>query len=143
MADPVAYGDLGALAVGDQLPEHMQGPIDRRTLALFAGASNDHVLLHIDSDFAKAAGMPDVFGHGMLSMAYLAQLITHWVPQDRLASWNVRFMAITPLYATVTCRGEVTEIFEDAGKRFARLSVSSWIENDVQTLGGEAVIALD
>src|SRR3546814_9987745 len=88
------------------LPAHTQGPINRATLALFAGASNDYVPLHIDSDFAKAAGMDDVFGHGMLSMAYLAQLITHWVPQERLLSWTVRFTAITPLYATVTATGE-------------------------------------
>jgi acyl dehydratase len=143
MVSAVAYRDLGALTVGDYLPELVQGPIDRGTLALFAGASNDHVRLHIDSDFAKVAGMPDVFGHGMLSMAYLAQMITHWVPQDRLQSWSVRFMAITPLYATVTCRGEVTEIFAEAGKRFARLSVGAWIDDTTQTLGGDAVIALD
>src|SRR3546814_6132757 len=52
--------DFAALAVGDKLPPHVQGPINRATLALFAGASNDYVPLHIDSDFAKAAGMPDV-----------------------------------------------------------------------------------
>ena len=143
MANPAAYIDCSSLQVGDRLPDHVKPPISRATLALFAGASNDHVPLHIDSDYAKAAGMPDVFGHGMLSMAYLAQLVTHWVPAERLKTWNVRFMAITPLHATVTCRGEVTEIYEDAGKRFARLSVDSWIDNDVQTLGGEAVIALD
>lgn len=143
MASSVAYVDCSTLAVGDRLPENVQGPLNRATLALFAGASNDYVPLHIDSDYAKAAGMPDVFGHGMLSMAYLGQMLTHWVPQQRLRTWSVRFMAITPLYATVTCRGEVTEIFEEGGARFARLSVGSWIDNDVQTLGGEAVVALD
>ncbi|MBB6125307.1 MaoC/PaaZ C-terminal domain-containing protein [Sphingobium subterraneum] len=143
MVSPVQYVDTAALAVGDRLPDHAMGPLNRGTLALFAGASNDHVPLHIDSDFAKAAGMPDVFGHGMLSMAYLAQMITHWVPQERLRTWNVRFMAITPLYATVICRGEVTEIFTDNGERLARLSIGSWIDDATQTLGGEAIIALD
>jgi acyl dehydratase len=128
--------------VGDTLPELVRGPIDRATLALFAGASHDHVRLHIDSDFAKAAGMDDVFAHGMLSMAYLAQMLTHWAPQERLRRWNVRFTAITPLHATVTCRGEITEIFEEAGERLARVRIGSWTDKNVQTLDGEAVVAL-
>lgn len=128
--------------VGDTLPELVRGPIDRATLALFAGASHDHVPLHIDSDFAKAAGMDDVFAHGMLSMAYLAQMLTHWAPQERLRRWNVRFTAITPLHATVTCRGEITEIFEEAGERLARVRIGGWTEKNVQTLDGEAVVAL-
>ena len=128
--------------IGDRLPELVHEPISRTTLALFAGASHDHVPLHLDSDFAKAAGMDDVFAHGMLSMAYLAQMLTRWVPQERLRRWNVRFTAITPLHATVTCRGEVIEIFEEAGERLARCKIGSWIDNDVQTLVGEAVVAL-
>jgi acyl dehydratase len=127
---------------GDTLPELVRGPIDRATLALFAGASHDHVPLHIDSDFAKAAGMDDVFAHGMLSMAWLAQMLTHWAPQERLRRWTVRFTAITPLHATVTCRGEITEIFEEAGERLARVRIGSWTDTNVQTLDGEAVVAL-
>jgi acyl dehydratase len=130
------------LAVGDRLPEHVRGPITRADLALFAGASHDYVLLHIDSDYAKAAGMDDVFGHGMLSMAYLAQMLTGWAPQDRLMTWSVRFTAITPLYATVHCRGEVAEIFEQDGQRLARISIGAWTDRDIQTLGGEAVVVL-
>jgi acyl dehydratase len=130
------------LAVGTKIPDHVRGPVDRTTLALFAGASHDHVRLHIDRDFAKAAGMDDVFAHGMLSMAYLAQMLTRWMPQERLRRWNVRFTAITPLHATVTCRGEIIEIFEEAGERLARCKIGAWVDNDVQTLDGEAVVAL-
>lgn len=131
-----------SVAVGDRLPDLVRGPISRATLALFAGASHDHVSLHIDSDFAKAAGMGDVFAHGMLSMAYLAQMLMSWAPQDRLRRWSVRFTAITPLHATVTCRGEVIEIFEEQGERLARCRIGSWIDGDVQTLDGEAIVAL-
>lgn len=131
-----------ALAVGDRLPEQVRGPISRADLALFAGASHDHVMLHIDSDFAMAAGMDDVFAHGMLSMAYLAQMLTGWAPQDRLKTWSVRFTAITPLYVVVHCRGEVTEIFEQGGERLARISIGAWTDKNIQTLGGEAVVAV-
>ena len=53
--------------VGDALPPLQLPPVDRTTLALFAGASGDHNPIHIDIDFARRAGMPDVFAHGMLS----------------------------------------------------------------------------
>jgi acyl dehydratase len=131
------------LTVGQELPELVRGPITRGTLALFAGASNDYVLLHIDSDYAKEAGMGDVFGHGMLSMAYLAQAVRSWAPAERLRTWNVRFAAITPLYATVTCRGSVEEIVEQDGERLARLKIGAFIDDGTQTIGGEALIALD
>ncbi len=131
------------LKVGMALPELVRGPITRGTLALYAGASNDHVLLHIDSDFANAAGMDDVFAHGMLSMAYLAQFLTAIVPQDQVRTWNVRFLAITPVGATVRCSGEVLELLEVEGERRARLRIRTTIEGDVRTLDGEAVIALD
>ncbi len=128
--------------VGERLPDHVRGPITRGTLALFAGASNDHVLLHIDSDFAHSAGMPDVFAHGMLSMAYLGQLLTGWAPQSQLRTWSVRFTAITPLHATVTCTGEVVEVFEAAGERRARLKIAAHTDRNLLTLDGEAVVAL-
>src|SRR3546814_13829260 len=86
--------------------------------------------------------MGDVFAHGMLSMAWLAQMLTHWAPQERLRRWNVRFTAITPLHATVTCRGEIVEIFEEAGERLARVKIGSWTDKEVPTPAGAAVVAL-
>jgi acyl dehydratase len=129
--------------VGDKLPIHSQGPITRTTLALFAGASNDHTPFHIDTDYAKAAGMDDVIAHGMLSMAYLGQLLTQLVPQEKLRSWTVRFKAITPVHATVTSTGEIIELYEDSGEWRAKLRIQSTIDGGVVTLDGDAIIALD
>lgn len=128
---------------GQTLLELVRGPVTRTTLALFAGGSHDHVPLHIDSDFAKAAGMDDVFAHGMLSMAYLAQALRGWAPPESLRGWNVRFTAITPLYATVIARGTVAEIFEEEGERRARLKIGTWTDQGIQTLDGEAVVTLE
>jgi acyl dehydratase len=143
MVDAAAIADPSSWTVGQVLPELVRGPVTRGTLALFAGASHDHVLLHIDSDFAKAAGMDDVFGHGMLSMAYLAQALKSWAPADRLRTWNVRFTAITPLNAIVRCHGEVAEIFEEDGDCLARLAVGAVTDAGTQTLLGSAIIRID
>lgn len=128
--------------VGDELPAHVAGPITRTTLALYAGASGDHNPIHIDLDFAKMFGMPDVFAHGMLSMAFLAQLLTKWVPQEQIRNWGVRFTSITPVNATVTCNGKVVEKFERDGETLVRLEISAMTDGGLQTLAGDAIIAL-
>ena len=64
----MAHGNLSNVQVGDQLPELELPPITREQLALFDGASGDHNPIHIDIDFARRAGMPDVFAHGHESL---------------------------------------------------------------------------
>jgi acyl dehydratase len=128
--------------LGDELPEHVSAAISRHTLALYCGASGDHNPMHVDIDFAKKFGMPDVFAHGMLSMAFLAQLLTKWVPQDRIRHWAVRFTSITPVHAKVICTGKVTEKFEENGEKRLRLEISARTDAGLQTLAGDAVIAL-
>ena len=129
-----------SVKVGDRLPEHVCGPITRTTLALFAGGSGDYMPLHIDSDFCKKAGIPDVFAHGMLSMAYLAQLLTKWVPQSQIVNWNTRFISITPVNATVLCNGEVMKKYDD--QKRVLLSINTKVKDGAETLSGEALIAL-
>ncbi|MBV1881299.1 MAG: MaoC family dehydratase [Pseudomonadales bacterium] len=131
------------LSVGDALPDHVTGPISRANLALYAGASGDHNPIHIDSDFAKKSGMPDVFAHGMLSMAYLAQLITNWVPQTQMREYGVRFTSITPIHATVTCKGKVVEKYEIDGEKRVKIEITAEVDGGVNTLMGDAILALD
>lgn len=131
------------LNVGDRIEPVVTQPISRYTLAMFCGGSGDHNPMHVDIDFAKSFGMPDVFAHGMLSMAYLAQVLTRSFPQSRIRSYGVRFASITPVKATVTCNGEVIEIFEEAGETRARLALTATIDGGAVTLQGEAVVALN
>ncbi|MFO1236328.1 MAG: MaoC/PaaZ C-terminal domain-containing protein [Alphaproteobacteria bacterium] len=132
-----------ALKVGSELTPVVTQPISRYTLAMFAGGSGDHNPMHIDTDFAHSFGMPDVFAHGMLSMAYLAQVLTRSFDQRAIRSYGVRFVSITPVKATVTCTGKVTEIFEAEGERRARLALTATIDGGVVTLQGDAVVALN
>jgi len=135
--------DYQSTVVGQALPTHSCGPITRTTLGLFAGASGDHNPIHIDIDFANKMGMPDVFAHGMLSMAYLAQLVTNWVPQNRLREFGVRFTSITPVLSKVICKGKVIEKFEADGEKRIKLEITAETDSGVRTLVGDAVIALD
>ncbi len=126
------------LSAGDQLPELQIEPITRTTLALFAGASGDHNPIHIDLDVARSAGLDDVFAHGMLSMAYLGRLLTSWVPQCRIRSFTVRFVAITPVHGQPTCAGTVRSV--DVGLATVDLAVR--LADGTTTLTGSAVVDL-
>ncbi|MEU5974655.1 MaoC/PaaZ C-terminal domain-containing protein [Streptomyces sp. NPDC047315] len=123
------------LRTGDRLT--LDAPkITRTTLALYAGAAGDHNPVHIDIDACKAVGIPDVFAQGMLSMAYLGRLLTDWVPQERIRSYEVRFSAITPVNATPICTGSVAKT-EDG---LARLGLTVSLPDGTVTLQGSAVV---
>ena len=102
--------NIDSLSAGDSIPELVIEPITRSTLALYAGASGDHNPMHIDIDFAKQAGMDDVFAHGMLIMAYLGRSITNIISPSNLKSFSVRFCSITTVGDVITCKGEVMKI---------------------------------
>jgi acyl dehydratase len=130
---------LAAVEVGTELPALALPPISRTTLALFAGASGDHNAIHLDVDVARSAGLDDVFAQGMLSMAYLGRLLTGWVPQERIRSFEVRFAAITPVHAQPTCTGRVVAV--DDG--LATLDLTVTLADGTVTLTGGAVVAID
>jgi len=135
----VQYSDI---QVGDDIPFLELPPINRTTLALYAGASGDHNPIHIDLDFARKARMPDVFAHGMLSAAYLGRLLTNWVPQSQLRGLAIRFTGITQLGHTPVCTGKVVEKFEAGGEMRVRLQLRCANQYGEERLAGEAVVAL-
>ena len=130
------------LNVGDTIPSLVKRPINRTTLALFAGASNDHNPMHIDIDFAKKSGFDDVFAHGMLVMAYLGQVVTNWVPQTAIREFSTRFKAITNLGDELSCKGVVEEKMELNGENCVKLALSVVNQNGEEKLAGSAIVAL-
>jgi acyl dehydratase len=133
---------FAAVNVGDALPPLALPAITRTTLALFAGASGDHNQIHIDTDYARKAGMVDVFAHGMLSMAYLGRLLTQWVDQRQLRSFGVRFTGITHLGHQITCTGKVVEKFELDGEQRVKLEIETRNQYGEARIVGDAVVAL-
>jgi acyl dehydratase len=133
---------FSSVQVGATLPPLVTAPISRLTLALYCGASGDHNPIHVDLDFARTAGQPDVIAHGMLSMAYLARLLTNWAPQHQLRSFNTRFVAITHVGDVITCTGRVVEKLDAGSEHRVRLELATANQHGETKLTGEATIAL-
>ncbi|MDI4655441.1 MaoC/PaaZ C-terminal domain-containing protein [Xanthobacter autotrophicus] len=131
-----------ALAVGDIFATLELAPVTRTQLALYAGASGDHNPIHIDMDFAHAAGEKDVFAQGMFVMASLSRLLTANVPLTALRSFGTRFLAMTHLGDRLTLTATVAELFEAEGEQRMRLDLAVRDQNGEQKLAGAAILAL-
>jgi acyl dehydratase len=131
-----------AVQVGDELPALQLPAVARTTLALFAGASGDHNPIHIDTDLARRAGMPDVFAQGMLGMAWLGRVLTGWAPQSRLRRLDARFQGITHLGNAMRCSGRVVEKLIHDGERCVRIELQSTNQFGQTKIVGEALVAL-
>ncbi|MET4046679.1 dehydratase [Rhodococcus sp. 1163] len=131
------------IEVGTELPTLEIDKITRTTLALFGGASGDHNPMHIDIDVARSAGLEDVFAHGMLSMAYLGRLLTNWIPQQDIRSYQVRFASITPVLAKPTATGKVVSIDRVDGERRATVELAVTLADGTVALTGDAIVAIN
>jgi acyl dehydratase len=133
---------LRALQVGDSTTTLQVPAISRTTLALYAGASGDHNPMHIDIDFARAAGVDDVFAHGMLSAAYVGRMVTDWAGQERVRSLSIRFTGITAVHDAPTCTGVVAERFEQDGETLLRIDMQVANQQGDVKITGQAVVAV-
>ena len=130
-----------AVRVGDELPSLAMPPITRHTLAIYCGASGDHNAVHVDSDFAKASGLDDVIAHGMLVMGYSGRVLTQWVPQAAIRSFQSRFLAMTRIGDAITAHARITAKREVDGARCVEIEVSTSNQyGEVKTTGSALIV---
>jgi acyl dehydratase len=76
---------------GQELPEHTM-TVNREKLRAYAMASGDHNPIHLDEEFAKSVGLPNVIAHGMYTMALAGEAIRRWVGSDKdVVEFSTRF----------------------------------------------------
>ena len=101
---------------GDAIPAFVVEKLTRTDLVKYAGASGDFNPIHHDEEFARSAGNPTVFGHGMLTAGFVARCITDFVGPDNLRRYKVRFATRVWPGDTITCQGKITRRYEEAGE---------------------------
>lgn len=99
---------------GDALPELVKAPVSRMQLVRYAGASGDFNPIHFDDEAAQAGGLDGVIAHGMLSMAFLGQLVENAFGAGACKRLEVRFQGMVALGEVITCRGVITEVVREA-----------------------------
>lgn len=135
--------DAKTVAVGQDLPPLVKGPVTREHLKAYAAASGDPNPMHTDEEFAKAAGYPGVFAHGMLSMGWLGQfLVEAGGGPAAVRKFRTRFVKLTWPGETITCRGRVTKVTDESDARVVECDIWTENQNGERKLAGAAVLAL-
>lgn len=104
------------VAEGQAIPPFVVSELTRTDLVRYAGASGDFNPIHHDEGFAKAAGNPTVFGHGMLTAGFLAKCLTDALGVESLRRYKVRFATRVWPGDTITCAGRVVKKYEADGE---------------------------
>ncbi|RZQ64191.1 MaoC family dehydratase [Amycolatopsis suaedae] len=125
--------------IGDELPAR-EYRVTREQLIRYAGASLDFNPIHWNERFAKGVGLPDVIGHGMLTMALSGRLVTDWLGDPgRLVELSCRFTrpVVVPdddEGALVELSGKVSKVHDDG-----TATVAITAKFDGRTVLGKAV----
>jgi acyl dehydratase len=137
-----AAGKAARIPQGEPIPS-LEKRVTQGQIDAYADASGDHNPIHVNPEAARAVGLEGTIAHGMLSMAFIGQLLTDWLTTTPaaggwLARLKVRFQGMVRPGDTVTCKGVL-------GQRAAGVqAVDVWIENQrgERVLTGDADLAL-
>jgi len=98
------------LEVGDPMPRGDVGPLTRTDFVRYAGAGGDLNPIHHDEEFARNAGLPSVFGMGMLHAGMLGNRLARWVGPRNIEELTVRFTGQVWPGDVLSFQGEVETI---------------------------------
>jgi acyl dehydratase len=127
-------------AVGEVHTSVLVDGLSRTQIVQYAGASGDFNPLHTDEIYARDAGQPGVFAHGMLTMAMAARLLSDQYPLEAVARFGGRFISQVWPGDTLIGTTTVTSLNDD-GTMSLRVEVSN--QNQAPVFIGEAVVGLE
>lgn len=128
------------VTVGQELPERVVGPLTQADVLRFAGASGDFNPLHYDTELARRAGFDAPVAMGQMTAGIVGAWLTDWCGVERLAEFEVRFVAPVLVGDTITLTGSVTDVVTDDGREIARLTVAARSGETVVVKGRAAAL---
>ena len=135
--------DKHTVAVGTELPTLTKPAITRETLKVYGPAAGDPNPMHVDEEFAKNAGYPGVFAHGMLSMGYLGEFL-HKAAGGvaNVRKFRARFAKLTWPGDVVSCKGTVTAVRDEGGTKLVDCDIWTETQSGEKKILGSATLAL-
>jgi acyl dehydratase len=133
--EAIARVFAGEIRVDDAREAVVVEDLTRTQIVQYAGASGDFNPIHHDEPFARGAGYPTVFAHGMLTIGLTARLLTDWLGDGVLRSYAVRFVRQVWPGDSLRARGRVVSLEDREDGCLASLEVTTVNQR------GEAVVA--
>jgi len=128
---------------GDSLPTVVKH-ITQKDINLYAEASGDFNLIHIDETFAAQTPLGGTIAHGMLILAYISEMMTtafgkNWLATGKL---SVRFKTPARPKDTITISGNINSIEHKEDTSYATCSVEARNQSGEAVVTGETVVRL-
>lgn len=138
-----AEGKELTLKEGDQL-KGFSREVTLERIAAYADASGDHNPLHLDADYAKTTQFGGVIAHGMLSMAFIGELMAANFPETwhRGGKMKLRFKAPVFPGETIVVSGEVKSVREEEQGQVAQCAIACIKPDGTEALGGTITVPL-
>jgi len=128
--------------VGFELPK-LTHSYKRQDLINYANASGDQNRIHLDEEFAKSVGLPDVIAHGMLTMAIAGNVVTNWLKDiNAIKSFSVKFSS--PVVVPNNSEGTLVEFTGKIEEKIDNKQIKIGLEarcQGVKVLGRSIIIA--
>ena len=135
--------DAKTVAPGQDMQPLAKGAITREMLKEYGPAAGDPNPMHVDDEFAKNAGYPGVFAHGMLSMGFLGEFLANNAGGvGNVRKFRARFAKLTWPGDEITCRGTVTAVHDAAGARLVDCEIWTETQQGERKVVGTATLAL-
>lgn len=129
--------------VGFEIPQFVKGPLMREQIKEYAEAAGDPNPMHYDENFAKMAGYRTVIAHGLMTMAYVSEMLTNWLPSyTQLKRLKTRFTKVVYPRDVLTCKGKVTQKYVKEDGKYVELEVWSENQNGETVAKGSATVVL-
>jgi 3-hydroxybutyryl-CoA dehydratase len=125
--------------VGSSLPM-ITRMVDQATIDAYAQASGDFNPIHVDPDFARTGPFGRTIAHGLMTLAYVAELLNDWSDGAFDVAGEIDITFIGPVFAgdVVNLRGEIVERLAYEGRDCLRIRLDVRV-GDRAILAGHAV----
>lgn len=130
-----------ALAESEELNVTV-GPLTRADFVRYAGASGDFHPLHHDELYAREAGLPSVFGMGMLHGGMLGLHLARWVGPENIRAFAIRFTGQVWPGDELSLTGRVERVEAVDGVRFAHLTLAVTRQTGDEAIRATAIAAV-
>lgn len=109
----------------------------------FASGNDEFYMYHMEPEYAKSLGFPDVIIMGTLRLAYMSNLVSDWIGIDGdLKKIGCQHRGMDVRNSTITLGGKVTKKYQAEGENLADCEL--WVTNEQgqNTCPGWATVAL-
>lgn len=128
---------------GDRIGPLVKPPVSRAQLVRYAEASGDFNPIHTDEEYAQNVGLASVIAHGMLTMAFVGQLLTDLIGSEgELHKFGVRFTGMVRPGDIITCEGRVVEVIIEKKMQTALCEVWAVTQSGEKVVNGQAEFAV-